>query len=143
MRIKAKSIEITFSESGNFTSPEEFRTFEEANIFLRELARTAPGPGGGYHKTDFTITFEDGETYKGRIDLTNFESPDIGAHVRKFVEFYSGGLGIDQLPSHVSPTAYRAIVLRDMDVRDGAIRLLGNYELGDPVPSGSDLTKAQ
>lgn len=143
MRIKAKSIKITFSESGNFTSPEEFRTFADANVFLRELARNAPGPGGGYYKTDFTITFEDGETYEGRIDLTNVESPDLVEHVRKFVEFYAGWIKASELPSHISEEQYRAILLRDIPHRDRMIHFRELYELGDPVTSGSDLTKAQ
>jgi hypothetical protein len=141
MKTKAKSITITFSESPDFGTPRAFSDFESANTFLRELSRNAPGPHEGYFKTDFTITFEDGETYSGRIDLTNFETPDLGAHVRKFVEFYSGGLACDQLPSHISPSTYRTTVLRNMDTRDASIRFRDNYQLGDI--DSSCLTKAE
>lgn len=141
MRIRAKTVEITASESSEFSSPATFRTFEDANTFLRGLARSAPGPGGGYHKTDFTITFVDDETYKGRIDLTSHESPDLGAHVRKFVEFYSGSLHANELPSHISTEQYRAILLRDMSNRDQMIHFRELYELGDPTTSS--LTKAK
>ena len=47
---------------------EDFATVEgedvwfEAQNVLRRWGRTAPKPGGGYDKTDFKVTFEDGET---------------------------------------------------------------------------------
>lgn len=141
MRIKAKSITITFSESPDFETPRTFSDFEGANTFLRDLSRNAPGRDGGYYKTDFKIVFEDGSEFEGRIDLTNFETPDLGVHVRKFVEFYSGGLQFDQLPGHVSPTEYRTIILRNVDLRDSAIKLLNEYQLGDL--DSSCLTKAE
>jgi hypothetical protein len=142
MKTKARTIEITFSESPDFAGPRKFTDFESTNEYLRGLARNAPGLGGGYHKTGFAIVFEDGSEFDGRIDLTSPQTPDLGAHIRKFAEFYSGGLPADQLPGHISPTEYRVAVLRSMDLRDATIKLLGGYELGDPLPS-SDLTKAE
>lgn len=43
-------------------------SFEASDIILNYMARTAP-ISGGYDKTDFLVTFNDGETYKGRFDL--------------------------------------------------------------------------
>lgn len=44
------------------------RTILEASIILSRWASSAPADGS-YDKTDFTILFNDGSTYSGRIDL--------------------------------------------------------------------------
>lgn len=145
--IIVKAITIKWSESPDFETPRTFTDFESADQFLRELARNAPGPGGGYYKTDFEIEFEDGETYSGRYDLTNHETVDLARHVRQFAKFYSGRLMASELPSHLTSEQYREIVLRNVTQRDGLIRLLDGYRLGDPgileVSSDSPLTKAE
>ena len=144
MKIKAKAVVVSFSESPDFSGLRTFNDFESANLFLRELARNAPGPNEGYYKTDFMIVFEDGEDYKGRIDLTNFETPDLGDHVRKFVRFYSGSIMATDLPSHLTPEQYRTIVLRGgPERRDWMLAFLDHYQIGDSTPlASSDLTKA-
>ncbi len=59
-------------------------TFDAASIALARWAHTAPDDGS-YHKCDFTVTYTDGETYKGRIDLErrHFGGYDVKAHMRR------------------------------------------------------------
>ena len=37
--------------------------FKQADRILQDMAYTAPHPGHGYHKTDVTITFDDGTSF--------------------------------------------------------------------------------
>lgn len=68
------------------------KTFEAASKVLRDWAQTAPAAGEGYDKTDFSIEWEDGETYSGRIDLNSDdpESWDLAGHVRRFASYHAG-----------------------------------------------------
>lgn len=68
-----------------------FNTWEEADRRLAIWATTAP-ENGGYDKVDFTITFADGETYKGRYDLQRHGEDgergfSIAKHVKSHVAF--------------------------------------------------------
>lgn len=45
------------------------KTFEAANKTVSMMAKTAPDDGS-YDKADFLITWEDGQEYRGRVDLT-------------------------------------------------------------------------
>jgi hypothetical protein len=106
-KIPVTKVELLWSENQTFQdrygdlepkTPPSFPTLDAANCFLRELAQTAPGPHGGYDKTAFRVTWEDGETYEGRYDLHHAEchqeNPngqiDLGDHMRAFLEFYAG-----------------------------------------------------
>ncbi len=44
-------------------------TFEQAEQAIKLMTLSAPKSDEGYDKTDFTITWSDDSTYKGRIDL--------------------------------------------------------------------------
>lgn len=54
-------------------------------------ARTAPGcPGDrlalGVDKTDFTVTWEDGETYDGTFGLT-YTDQNLPGHIRRYLQY--------------------------------------------------------
>jgi hypothetical protein len=102
-------------------------TWDDADAVLKRMAWTAP-EHGGYHKTDFRITWEDGETYTGRYDLKRHDVSlaYLARHVRRFCEFYSGRWR----PEHVSEEQYRAIVDRDPELRDAIARLLDTHQIG-------------
>lgn len=88
-KIKVKSIKIEWAES--FLVPSEgieFSTFKEAQTLIDSLA-IEKGEMGGYCKTGFTITWEDGRKHEGRIDLKRknaMESNSIGKHVKEYYE---------------------------------------------------------
>lgn len=85
--------------------PQTVKTFDEANDVLRSWARTAP-KGGGYDKCDFVVTYDNGDTYSGRFDLTEEHrtgSRLLEDHMRSMVRFYSG----NGKPAHMTEERYR------------------------------------
>ena len=48
-------------------------------------AHTFPGPGHGYDKHDFSIVFDDGEVYEGRLDCKSADSKDNDLDVREHI----------------------------------------------------------
>jgi hypothetical protein len=108
-------------------------TWDDADAVLKRMAATAPD-SGGYDKTDFRITWEDGETYLGRYDLTRQDATkaSLAGHVRNFCLFYSGR----RRAEHVDEPRYRAIVDRDPELRDAIARLLDTHQIGDAGLSG-------
>lgn len=101
--------------------------FERATAQLRAWSHTAPGKGGGYDKCDFTVTFADGEVYRGRYDLHHMEVevPDLAAHVRGEVEFYTG----DHKPAHLSVADYERVRDYPGVTREEAREWLTKYEI--------------
>lgn len=70
------------------------KTYKEARSVLRDWSSTAPKAGEGYDKVDFKVTFEDGETYEGRLDIKHYTAPnndlDVAQHIKDTVKYYSG-----------------------------------------------------
>jgi len=62
----------------------EFGSVSEANSWLLSQTNTLP-KDGGYDKHDFTITFEDGETYDGCLDCKHHSCEHSDLDVRKHV----------------------------------------------------------
>jgi predicted ribonuclease toxin of YeeF-YezG toxin-antitoxin module len=110
--IKAVKITIVWSEGlPDSLTPVVFtgdNVYQQANDFLKRLARNAPKKGYGYHKTKFEIEFADGTIYEGRYDLKRHDVvlADLGRHVRQFLEFYSGR----RKPNHMTEQEYRGIL---------------------------------
>ena len=104
-RILIKKIIITEVESWNSGKKHVFQTYEEAEKFARTIAnereRYEMRQGwkvgqNGYYKTDFTIKFEDGEEYIGRLDIKPFScddnDTDIREHICDHLKFWGGYL---------------------------------------------------
>lgn len=106
-------------------------SWSEADTALARESWTAP-KSGGYDKTDFTITFENGHTYSGRYDLKHMsvEFPNLQAHVRDFVRFSAG---ID-CPEHMTEESWREYLRAVEQYSPGASEqfadLYYNYEIG-------------
>lgn len=65
----------------------------DADVVIHNWAASAPKPGQGYDKVDFEVRWDDGETYKGRFDMTQNHrgSPNlIGNAVQHHLLFLSG-----------------------------------------------------
>ncbi len=111
--------------------PVTVTTWAEANATLRAWARTAPGPGQGYDKCDFTVTWADGETYNGRYDLEGqeTETADLAAHVLAHARFMAG-----QWRSWASPEQYAAILADHERLTHGVTAewaaFVAGYDLG-------------
>ncbi len=114
-----------------------FRTFEEAQARLFEEGKSAPDPHdekhSAYDKTDFTVIWEDGETYSGRYDMhfgglgDGFET--LQEHIKESLEFYAG---INK-PGHWSDQDWVNFCKKQEE--DGTAKnardFLGAYELPD------------
>jgi len=124
---KAVKIEIERAEgTASECVKRVVNSWSAANALLNSMSRTAPGSGGGYHKTDFKITFEDGETYGGRVDLNSEKLQNLGRHVLEFAECYSGR----KRPAHVSEEDYRKLMaMYDDNTRNSFGRVLDEYDL--------------
>lgn len=96
-------------------------SYEEADRKLKRWAETAPEKGG-YDKTDFEVEWEDGETYKGRYDLT-YEDHKKGKHnllghqIQQELLFRSGLWR----PEHLTPEQYERYLENFVD-REGPSR---------------------
>lgn len=85
-------------------------TYSHASLILGQWARTAPATGG-YDKCDFWVTWEDGETYQGRVDLERKHSTgyDLRRHMLDFLTFYTG----ERRPFHLTAAQYAAALAGD------------------------------
>ncbi len=144
-KVAVTKVEILWSESGLFQRryrhadkdhPVVLPTLAAANDLLRNMAQDAPGPGCGYDKTAFRITWQDGKTYEGRYDLhhpsAGQENPnglcDIGNHIWGAVAFMTG----EHKPAYMSTERYEsclATYMKSGNVVEEAKAFLANYEL--------------
>ena len=94
-------------ECSSITLSNSPELWQRANLVLMAWSYTAPRDGS-YHKCDFKVTYEDGETYEGRFDLVHFsiELPNFSKHVCEFVEFHAGRCPENQLPEHMQNGVY-------------------------------------
>lgn len=117
------------------------RPWDEANAHLLRMSATAP-KDGTYDKTDFTVTYEDGETHEGRYDLKphSVEVPDLAKHVRDFLQFYAGL----RKPAHMTQERYDAFLAQPSTRKhhEECKAFLETYEIGTPeaaaVATGAD-----
>ena len=98
-----------------------------ANRVLRDWSDTAPKAkaGGGYNKCDFTVVYNDGETYNGRYDLKHHtaETPDLSRHMLDHLNCVSGR----KIPSHMSRETWESVFAGDAEL---AAQFLDTYEVG-------------
>ncbi|UOE58203.1 hypothetical protein [Cytobacillus oceanisediminis] len=92
-KVPIRNIVITRGEGPSVETgiPYTVSNWDEGNLVLRSMAKTAPDCGG-YDKTDFVITFEDDETYIGTYDLKrkDMHEADLKGHVLSHVGYYAG-----------------------------------------------------
>lgn len=132
-KIKVKEVWLNRAEGPKGQTGERIvHSLEAADEVLKKWAQTAPKPGGGYDKTDFKVTFDDGETYEGRYDLKQEDRKKkslLGTHIQENLVFY-GGL---HRPSHLTAEQYDQFI-ENMSREGGPtqedyIEFLRKYEL--------------
>ena len=130
-KIRATEIRIDWSEAGSELEGKTFATWTAATAYLMPYA--LEHTTGGYLKTGFTVTFADGHTYEGRIDLMPSEY-DLAKHVRDFCEVY-GGLFC---PVHMTQEQYAGLLASYEKMEAGHAQkyadFLNRYEIGDGEP---------
>ena len=131
---KAVKIEIGFSESPEVNPNGEvfegLDCWEKAQKRLNAIAAATPEDLLGYHKTDITITFEDGEAYEGRLDIKHIHSENadhrLAKHIRHFFHFYTRRWK----PFHLTNEQYLEILSRHTKVEIAALEIwMGRYEI--------------
>ncbi len=106
--------------------PHTATSYEEASKILLRMSHTAPD-GGSCDKTDFTVTFEDGETYTGEFALKRYGSTSIGEHIWCFLSFHAGL----RRPAHLSVELYQGFLARkDAGEAASCAAWLEKYDLG-------------
>lgn len=132
MRVQLSEFRVTWSESRLRTNVGmAWPTWADANRIVREMAGSAPGHG--VHRTGFTLDWEDGRRYIGRIDLTRDHAAQLrplSTHVRRQLECVAGRWR----PPAMSDEEYNAfVVAQGLAAIDRALTLLDGYDLGDSV----------
>jgi hypothetical protein len=90
-KVKLKLITFLWSESNIIKDNTIVNTWGEANNIIKDIAFSIENEG--YRKTSFFIEWEDGRTYRGRIDVMakdwNKNAP-LSEHVENFALFMAG-----------------------------------------------------
>ena len=141
-KVRARSITLQRAEGTigrDDFSPDTVRAagdrsvWQQADRQLLEWAQTAP-QGGGYHKVDFIVAYEDGNIYRGRYDLKHWsvEYPSLAKHMRSLVAFHAG----EYRPPHMTEQQYREALRTEpfASTKEESARFLAEYEIGDPAP---------
>lgn len=131
-KIKAVKFEITRAEGPTHLCGKKtpVSSWKEADAIFSEVARTAPTTGG-YDKCDFRITFEDGETYEGRMDVKGNpdENETLAQHVGQLARFYAGR----RKPDHLNQQQYDDFLAQNESYNPGLANsyaeFLDKYEI--------------
>lgn len=144
-KIQPARIVFNWSESNAIGNGEAFETFSKANATIHSATGSAPG-GGAYDKTDFTIHYTDGNTYHGRIDITQSMRSDLApltSHIRNFQRAMTG----DHCPPHMDQKRYGQMIanaeLSEPGTRQAARDFLARYALTDPTPTANEFESKQ
>jgi hypothetical protein len=148
-RTKAKEIWVRRGEGNRrtddmlphtFTSKPGESAWKQADRFIREQARTVREKSRD--KTDFKITYTDGETYEGRLDLSREHAAaadPLGEHMTREILFRAG----KWKPAHMSEEQYRTYLESMSKYINQAEfqRFFDTYEVGEgmrenPVGAG-------
>lgn len=138
-RIPVKSIEINRAEGHpGQCYPSQHDSWESAEARLMNVCLDTPT---GSSKCDFTITWLDGETYKGtysaKLPSSKHYDGTLGKHVRFYLE-YSAGLNC---PSYIPEADYHKSLeeseKRCPGFKTSALRMLQVYALDDAQGSES------
>ena len=102
---RLKTAAILWSEGGREKFPKTYNSFREVESAIRDIASLMAADRGGYDKTEFLLTFEDGMRYEGRIDVVPSESSaprPLRDHVSSLLNFYAG----NYCPPHMTKERY-------------------------------------
>lgn len=127
-KVRVAKIEVLWSEL-NGLDPVAWTSFVQANLTLAEHAARR-GERGGYSKTGFRITWQDGKTYEGRLDLCADHIGSTGIltdHVRRYMGIHAGRCAI---PGKTLDETVMLMQERGSDMAVAA-RFLDTYALSD------------
>jgi len=128
-KIRMKSITFTYGENNGINNPFPitFTTWEEANSFLFQRSFQ----DGYYLKHFFTVEYQNGRKYLGRIDVFSrksgkIELVDLGTHIKKNNMIFSGR----QRPHHMQEEDYKGFLAGiKREDKEASANLLDHYEI--------------
>jgi hypothetical protein len=121
-KIKMQEITIIWHEgTGEF---DDFVT-DNWNHFnsILEIIATQHGSSRGYSKTKFQVTWQDGYTYEGRLDVNTKDDKNVGQHIKEELDFCTG----DCKPDHMSDEQYKDFLTPEG--QQAARDFLNEYEI--------------
>lgn len=143
-KIKAVKFEIFGSESAVVPGDGvTFDNWQDAHDFMQKIAlaqgieqykeRQEIKVSSWYDKTNFRITYADGETYKGRADVHAHHETgdrDLGTHIADYCDFYAGKLK----PDHMTESEYAPFCPGGKLHQPDMVTFRENYELVKIAP---------
>jgi predicted Zn-ribbon and HTH transcriptional regulator len=126
---KAVKFEILGGEIADYMRG-TFDTWKEVGDWIRNVIAPNAPRTGGYDKTDFRVTFADGETYSGRLDIKHptceDNDNDLASHILLYQEFCAGLFRPGWMSDEQWDRHLREI---EENGKDKALQFLINYEI--------------
>ncbi len=119
--------EIINLEGKSFDNLQSADTFILSQHLLARQSLDKKGFSGSYYKMDFTITFEDGNTYKGTFDLGGKSESLLSRHVICFVGIYAEKL----FPIHFTLPMQENFI-KNNQFKEQYLTMWNNYDFGQP-----------
>lgn len=130
-RMVARQIEFGFSEHPDLNS-RRFTTWSEANLAVSLAMSSAPQEGSA--KTDFTVTWEDGQQYAGCL-LVQSEGLSLTDHLIQSLTFFAGLRCPEEWSHSMYADSLQRIEQTQPMVRANATTMLESYQLWDESTS--------
>lgn len=107
--ITATNFQIVWTEYSSDYDQMDYPTWEAIQKTLDHIysERMKEGPAGWYYKTKYVITWSDGDTYDGRIDIGDSGPHNLAEHIRQHLEFHAGLWK----PDHLSDEDYQNLLV--------------------------------
>lgn len=130
-KTKLKSVVFGYAEGapaekGPFLK-KPYHTWSEANRAVSEMAHYSGV--GGYDKTDFTVTWQNGDTYEGNIGVEHkmTSGRPLSEHIASHLRFVAG-----TKPTHLTEEQYQRLRahMKAEDVAE-AINMLAKNDIGE------------
>ena len=127
INVELEKIQVTQAEIDLDTS-QEYNSWQSFNSLLKHVALSHDGPAGTYTKVWYRLTWQDGCTYEGRLDVSPTGETNVGKSMFEYIAFNAGVLK----PAHLSDQEYaNCLAMNERDGIDKNLYLdyLGRYNI--------------
>lgn len=131
-KIEVNHIVINWSESAYLKDNSKYFTWAELDKAIYKASCNAP-KNGAYDKTSYTVTWSDGTTYTGRIDLQykdSYKTNIIPNAIRDYLTFMNG----TNKPAHMTQQEYNLHMEQDSEKLKQIERYLNDLSYSDSEP---------
>ena len=102
------SIRIRYSETSEIHEGQQFHAIADFDATMRAACFTAPSDGC-YFKVAFVVTWSDGGTFEGRIDLERHEYGGLSAHIVELCTYVESSPALAHLVTVARVTRARVL----------------------------------